>query len=78
MTADEIALAYKTGTDTGLRYEHVKVEPIKGMTDDMIRGVDVGSYQALVNAGVKFYDFNGNQVSIFKVLKDAGSAQKSE
>lgn len=72
MTADEIALAYKTGTDTGLRYEHVKVEPIKGMTDDMIRGVDVGSYQALVNAGVKFYDFNGNQVSIFKVLKDAG------
>ncbi|MCQ4116535.1 glycosyl hydrolase 53 family protein [Ligilactobacillus sp. MP3] len=72
MTADEIALAYKTGTDTGLRYEHVKVEPIKGMTDNMIRGVDVGSYQALVNAGVKFYDFNGNQVSIFKVLKDAG------
>ena len=72
MTADEITLAYKTGTDTGLRYEHVKVEPIKGMTDDMIRGVDVGSYQALVNAGVKFYDFNGNQVSIFKVLKDAG------
>ena len=72
MTADEINLAYKTGTDTGLRYEHVKVEPIKGMTDDMIRGVDVGSYQALVNAGVKFYDFNGNQVSIFKVLKDAG------
>ena len=72
MTADEITLAYKTGTDTGLRYEHVKVEPIKGMTDDMIRGVDVGSYQALVNAGVKFYDFSGNQVSIFKVLKDAG------
>ena len=72
MTDEEIDLAYKTGTDTGLRYDSVKVEPIEGMTDDMIRGVDIGSYQSLINAGVKFYDFDGNEAPIYKVLKDAG------
>ncbi|WP_225352275.1 glycosyl hydrolase 53 family protein [Limosilactobacillus equigenerosi] len=71
-TADQVELAYKTGGETGLRYESVKVEPIKGMTDDMVRGVDISSYQSLLNAGVQFYDFNGQPASIFKVLSDAG------
>ena len=72
MTDEQIDLAYKTGTNTGLRYDAVTVKPIEGMTDDMIRGVDIGSYQSLINAGVKFYDFDGNEAPIYKVLKDAG------
>ncbi|WGN90037.1 glycosyl hydrolase 53 family protein [Ligilactobacillus faecis] len=72
MTTEQIDLAYKTGTDTGLRYDAVKVEPIAGMTSDMIRGVDIGSYQSLIDAGVKFYDFAGNEAPIYKVLADAG------
>lgn len=71
-TKDQINLAYQTGSETGLRYDRVNVEKLPGMTDDMIRGVDVSSYQALLNAGVKFYDFNGQEASLFKVLKDAG------
>ena len=54
MTDEQIDLAYKTGTNTGLRYDAVTVKPIEGMTEDMIRGVDIGSYQSLINAGVKF------------------------
>lgn len=42
------------------------------MTDDMVRGVDISSYAALLKAGVKFYDFNGHEANLFKVLKDAG------
>ena len=72
MTDEQIDLAYKTGTNTGLRYDAVTVKPIEGMTEDMIRGVDIGSYQSLINAGVKFYDFDGNEAPIYKVLKDAG------
>ena len=71
-TDEQLDLAYKTGTNTGLRYDSVKVEKIPGMTDDMVRGVDVSSYQALINAGVKFYDFDGKEANLFKVLKDAG------
>ena len=72
MTDEQIDLAYKTGTNTGLRYDAVTVKPIEGMTEDMIRGVDIGSYQSLINAGVKFYDFDGNEAPIYKVLKDTG------
>ncbi len=71
-TDEQLDLGYKTGTNTGLRYDSVKVEKIPGMTDDMIRGVDVSSYQALINAGVKFYDFDGKEANLFKILKDAG------
>ncbi|MCC4440905.1 glycosyl hydrolase 53 family protein [Limosilactobacillus reuteri] len=71
-TSKELQLAYQTGSETGLQYDSVKVEKIPGMTDDMIRGVDVSSYQSLLNAGVKFYDFNGQESNLFKILKDSG------
>lgn len=71
-TRDQIDLAYQTGAETGLQYDRVNVEKLPGMTDDMIRGVDVSSYQALLNAGVKFYDFNGHEADLFQVLHDAG------
>lgn len=72
MTADEITNAFKNGTESGLRYDKVVVTPIKGMTNDMIRGVDITSYKSLENAGVTFYDFNGNPASLVKILHDAG------
>lgn len=72
MTAQEVEDAFKNGTETGLRFEQVKVNKVNGMTDEMIRGVDIGSYLALKNAGVKFYDFDGNEAPLMKVLKDAG------
>ena len=71
-TSDEITAAFQTGDETGLKYESVKVEKIAGMTKDMIRGVDISTYQSLINAGVKFYDFEGKEASLIKVLSDAG------
>ncbi|WP_311408492.1 glycosyl hydrolase 53 family protein, partial [Liquorilactobacillus uvarum] len=72
MTNDQITAAYQKGTETGLKYETVNIEPIEGMTQDMIRGVDISSYIALKNAGVKFYDFDGKEASLIKILHDAG------
>ncbi|WEV71433.1 glycosyl hydrolase 53 family protein [Lactobacillus sp. ESL0785] len=72
MTPDEIKQVYQTGTDSGLSQEKVNVQPIAGMKEDTIRGVDISSYLALKNAGVKFYDFTGKEVSLLKVLHDAG------
>ncbi|WP_244661447.1 glycosyl hydrolase 53 family protein, partial [Lactobacillus nasalidis] len=71
-TADEITAAYQNGTETGLKYESVKVEKIPGMSDDMARGVDVSTYQAMLKAGVKYYDFSGKEADLFDVLKEAG------
>ena len=72
MTAQEVTDAFKNGTETGLRYDKVVVKPIEGMSEDMIRGVDISSYKSLEDAGVQFYDFNGNPASLVKVLHDAG------
>lgn len=40
--------------------------------DDFIIGADISSIIALENSGVTFYDFEGNESDIFKVLKDNG------
>ncbi|MCT0021875.1 hypothetical protein EFM35_10670, partial [Weissella cibaria] len=42
------------------------------MTNQAIRGVDVSSYQSLKDAGVKFYDYDGKEAPLMKVLHDQG------
>lgn len=50
----------------------IYVEKIEGLSDDFIKGVDVSSIISLEQSGVKFYDFNGKEKDIFKVLKESG------
>lgn len=40
----------------------IYVEKVKGLGDDFISGVDVSSYVAEKNSGVKYYDFDGNEL----------------
>lgn len=47
----------------------------KGDTQDFIEGVDVSSYLSLKSSGVKYYDFDGNElndVGYFEFLKSCG------
>ena len=51
------------------------VEKVKNLSDDFIKGVDVSSYVSLVDSGVKFKDWNGNEISdqqFFNQLQEAG------
>ncbi|MBQ7358932.1 MAG: glycosyl hydrolase 53 family protein [Lachnospiraceae bacterium] len=53
----------------------IYVERVKGLSDDFIGGVDISSYVSLKNSGVKFYDFEGNEVDdqgFFNLLKASG------
>ncbi|WP_195920355.1 glycosyl hydrolase 53 family protein [Catenibacterium mitsuokai] len=43
---------YEYGDDTGLKEKKVTINKISNMSESTIRGVDVGSYVALTNAGV--------------------------
>lgn len=63
---------YKYGDDTGLKNQKVKINKIHNMTASTIRGMDVSSYISLKNAGVKYYDNNGNEAPLLKVLNDNG------
>ena len=59
--------------DTGA--DGIFVEKVKGLSDDFIKGVDVSSYVSLVESGVTFKDWNGNEISdqqFFEQLQEAG------
>ena len=43
------------------------------MSENAMRGMDISSYEALKNAGVKYYDNDGNEESLLKVLHDQWS-----
>lgn len=63
---------YQYGGETGLKEQKVNISKISSLSSSAIRGVDVSSCIALQNAGVKFYDNEGKESTLFKVLSDNG------
>ena len=63
-------IPFGTGTTT-YPEPTINIDKIEGLSEDIVRGVDVSSVISLEQSGVKFYDFNGNECDIFKVLKEA-------
>lgn len=63
---------YKYGDDTGLKQQKVTIKKVKNMSDSTIRGIGISSYTALKKAGVKYYDNEGKEASLLKVLSDNG------
>lgn len=50
----------------------INIEKIEGISENIIRGVDVSSIISLENSGVKFYNFDNEEQDIFKTLSEAG------
>ena len=63
---------WEYGGDTGLKDQKVTIKKVKGMSESSIRGMDISSYLALRKAGVKYYDYEGNETPLLKVLHDNG------
>lgn len=63
---------YQYGDETGAKDQDVFFKKISGMNDGTIKGVDASCVQSLLNAGVKFYDNNGKEEDVFKVMADNG------
>ena len=61
---------WEYGGDTGLKDQKVTIKKVKGMSESSIRGMDISSYLALKKAGVKYYDYEGNETPLLKVLHD--------
>ena len=57
------------------RVDDLKYTDLKGRTQQFIEGVDVSSYVSLKNSGVKYYDYDGNElddIGYFKFLASCG------
>ena len=48
------------------------VEKIDGLAEDFIKGMDVSSILSEEASGVRYFDENGNEADVFKILADAG------
>lgn len=48
------------------------VKKVENLDDDFFLGMDCSSVISLENGGTKFYDFDGNEADLLKVLADAG------
>ena len=63
---------YEYGGETGVKEQKVNINQIPTMYSSSIRGVDISSYTALKKAGVKYYNYEGKEESLIKILHDNG------
>ncbi|MBB5219282.1 arabinogalactan endo-1,4-beta-galactosidase [Treponema rectale] len=52
--------------------QNIIVEPVKGLSDDFMNGVDISMIDQIEKSGGKFYNAAGEQQDIFEILKDNG------
>ena len=63
---------YKAKLPTGVEEADIYVEAIEGLPDNFIKGMDVSSVIAEEASGVKYYDKDGKEQDLFKILADSG------
>lgn len=60
------------GKSPALSDKTLYVRKVESLSDDFIMGCDVSSVLALERAGVQYYDYNGKEADLFKVLAESG------
>ena len=63
---------YQYGTESELKNQQVTIKKITDMSESAIRGMDISSYIALKEAGVKYYNDKGEEEDLLKILHDNG------
>ena len=60
--------------ETGQAVEQtdVFVEPVDGISDDFIRGMDASAVRSVENSGAKYYGYDGTEQDVFKTLAESG------
>ncbi|MCM1498148.1 MAG: glycosyl hydrolase 53 family protein [Clostridium sp.] len=56
----------------GPEESEVYVEPIEGISDDFIRGMDASEVLVEENSGVKYYNYDGEEQDVFMTLAESG------
>ena len=52
--------------------QKIVVEPVEGLSDDFMKGVDISMVDQIEKSGGKFYNARGEEEDIFQILKDNG------
>ena len=57
---------------TGVEEAEIYVEPIEGLAEDFMKGMDISTIIAQEDSGVVYYNEAGEEEDLFRVLADAG------
>ena len=52
--------------------QKIVVEPVNGLSDDFMKGVDISMIDQIEKSGGKFYNAQGKESDIFQILKENG------
>uniref|UniRef100_UPI00388F13F7 glycosyl hydrolase 53 family protein n=1 Tax=Treponema sp. TaxID=166 RepID=UPI00388F13F7 len=52
--------------------QKIVVEPVSGLSDDFMKGVDISMVDQIEKSGGKFYDASGKESDVFQILKENG------
>ncbi len=52
--------------------QSIVVEPISGLPEDFIRGVDISTLSLMEECGAKYFDSDGTQKDLYEILKSSG------
>lgn len=63
---------YEAQLPTGKEEAEIFVEPVEDISEDFIRGMDVSSVISLEESGVSYYNRQGEEEDLFRILADAG------
>ena len=64
--------SYEAKLPTQTEEAEIYVEPIEGLSEDFIKGVDISSVLAEEESGVVYYNEDGKEEDLFKILADSG------
>lgn len=56
----------------GMEEADIYVEPVEGISDDFIRGMDASAVLVNEKSGAKYYNFDGEEQDVYKTLAEAG------
>ena len=62
----------ETAPSEGDETAGIFVEPVEGISDDFIRGMDASSVLVEEKSGVKYYNFEGEEQDVFQTLAEGG------
>ena len=70
--AEETKVQEETEVEANAETGDIYVDPVEGISDDFIRGMDASEVLSLENSGVKYYGYDGKEQDIFKTLAESG------
>ena len=63
---------YKAELPTASEQADIFVAPVEGLSEDFIKGMDISTVIAQEESGVKYYNEDGEEEDLFKILADSG------